>query len=132
MIPKTKYRRPRRVGRGGKRGTYSGRGMKGQRSRAGAKIRPEERETVKKIPKLRGYKFKSFQTAPETVNLDRIDRLFSEGAVVTPHELVRKGALSRLKGKIPKVKILGRGALKKKLTFKDVAFSESAARKASL
>ena len=48
----------RRVGRGGKRGTYCGRGTKGQRARAGKKLKPAIREIIKKIPKLRGYKLK--------------------------------------------------------------------------
>lgn len=55
----TKNKKKKRIGRGGKKGTYSGKGKKGQRSRAGAKIRPELRDLVKKIPKLRGYKFKT-------------------------------------------------------------------------
>lgn len=52
--PKNSIKKSRRVGRGGKRGTYSGAGIKGQKSRAGAKIRPELRDLVKKIHKLRG------------------------------------------------------------------------------
>lgn len=44
----------RRVGRGGKKGTYSGRGIKGQKARAGHKIRPALRDFVLKLPKLRG------------------------------------------------------------------------------
>jgi len=56
--PITKRRIKRRVGRGGKRGTYSGRGGKGQTARAGAKVRPEIRDLIKKIPKIRGYRFK--------------------------------------------------------------------------
>ena len=55
--PKHKLKKSKRVGRGGKRGTYCGKGIKGQKSRAGAKIRPELRDLVKKIPKVRGYKF---------------------------------------------------------------------------
>lgn len=46
----------KRVGRGGKRGTYSGRGMKGQKSRAGHKIRPAIRDLMQRTPKLRGVK----------------------------------------------------------------------------
>ena len=56
--PLNKRKSKRRVGRGGKRGTYCGRGMKGQRARAGAKVRPEIRDLIKKIPKIRGYRFK--------------------------------------------------------------------------
>jgi len=56
--PLNKRKSKRRVGRGGKRGTYCGRGMKGQRARTGAKVRPEIRDLIKKIPKIRGYRFK--------------------------------------------------------------------------
>jgi large subunit ribosomal protein L15 len=55
--PDNKIKSKKRIGRGGKKGTYSGKGVKGQKSRAGAKIRPEIRDFIKKIPKLRGYKF---------------------------------------------------------------------------
>ncbi len=44
----------KRVGRGGKRGTFSGRGTKGQHSRAGRRIRPAERDYIQHLPKLRG------------------------------------------------------------------------------
>lgn len=54
-----KKKEKKRIGRGGKRGTYCGRGIKGQKSRAGAKIRPAIRDLIKKIPKIRGYRFKS-------------------------------------------------------------------------
>jgi ribosomal protein L15 len=49
----------RQVGRGGTRGKQSGRGGKGQTARSGNKRRPEMRDIIKKIPKLRGYRFKS-------------------------------------------------------------------------
>lgn len=52
--PVHKLKSKKRVGRGGKRGTYSGTGMNGQKSRAGAKIRPEIRDFIKKTPKKRG------------------------------------------------------------------------------
>jgi len=44
----------KRIGRGGKRGTTSGRGTKGQHSRAGRRIRPAERDFIQRLPKLRG------------------------------------------------------------------------------
>lgn len=121
----TKRKKVRRVGRGGKRGTYSGRGIKGQRARAGAKIRPSLRDTVKKIPKLRGHKFKSFRFKPAVVNLRDIDRRFKTADIVSPETLWRAGLVSKIKGKVPKVKILGKGEFRKKLTFKDVEFSRS-------
>ena len=47
----SKFRKTKkRIGRGGKRGTYSGRGQKGQKARAGAKIKPEVRELILKFP----------------------------------------------------------------------------------
>lgn len=46
----------KRIGRGGKRGTYSGRGQKGQKARAGRRIRPSERDIILRLPKMRGIK----------------------------------------------------------------------------
>ncbi|QQG45040.1 MAG: uL15 family ribosomal protein [Candidatus Sungiibacteriota bacterium] len=126
LRPQNKIRRSRRIGRGGKRGTYSGRGIKGQRARAGAKIRPAEREILKKIPKLRGYKFKSWRKRPVVVNLAAINEKFKSGDTVSPESLLKAGLVSRIKGRIPPVKILGKGELKKKIIFKDVNFSKTA------
>jgi len=60
--PIHKLKSKKRIGRGGKRGTYCGKGVKGQKARAGAKIRPEIRDLIKKIHKKRGYKFKAKST----------------------------------------------------------------------
>lgn len=49
------------MGRGGKHAKTSGRGGKGQTARAGNKRRPELRDIIKKLPKKRGYQFKSIQ-----------------------------------------------------------------------
>ena len=51
---KTKNKKARQVGRGGTRGKTSGRGTKGQNARAGRKKRPELRDIIKRVPKLRG------------------------------------------------------------------------------
>lgn len=61
---KTKRKYARQVGRGGTRGKTAGRGTKGQNARAGRKKRPEMRDIIKRIPKLRGRgrsSLKSFQ-----------------------------------------------------------------------
>lgn len=58
LRPIHKKKPRKRVGRGGKRGTYSGRGVKGQKSRSGARLQPVIRELIKRYPKLRGYRFK--------------------------------------------------------------------------
>lgn len=51
------------MGRGGKHAKTSGRGGKGQTARAGNKRRPELRDIIKKLPKNRGYQFKSIHKA---------------------------------------------------------------------
>jgi large subunit ribosomal protein L15 len=56
--PIYKIKKKKRIGRGGKRGTYSGKGIKGQKSRAGTRFEPIIRGLIKRYPKLRGYKFK--------------------------------------------------------------------------
>lgn len=125
----SKYRiRPKiRVGRGGKRGTTSGRGTKGQKARAGHKIRPAIRDIIKKLPKKRGYKFRRFRPRAEVVNLALLDKHFKEGDIISPAVLLGRGLVRRIKGRTPAVKILGKGETKKKFVFKDVAFSKSAA-----
>ncbi len=51
---KTPNQKSKQVGRGGKRGKTAGRGTKGQNARAGRKKRPELRDFIKRVPKLRG------------------------------------------------------------------------------
>lgn len=74
-----KNKKDRLVGRGGKHAKTSGRGGKGQTARAGNKRRPELRDIIKKLPKNRGYSFKS-KKKPYTVSGDKIvskDETFS-------------------------------------------------------
>jgi large subunit ribosomal protein L15 len=117
------------VGRGGKRGKTSGRGGKGQTARAGHKIRPEIRDMIKRIPKLRGRgknSFKSFYKKFTPVNLNMIEKHFSAGEVVSPEVLVKKGLAELFAGANPAIKILAEGELTKKILFSDCAFSASA------
>jgi large subunit ribosomal protein L15 len=114
------------VGRGGKRGKTSGRGHKGQNARAGTSKRPEMRDIIKKLPKKRGYRFKSFQERPTVVNLDLIEKNFSDGDKVNPVTLLEKSLIEKNKGKLPTVKILSRGDIKKKVVVSDCLFSKSA------
>ncbi len=62
-----KNKKDRIVGRGGKHAKTAGRGGKGQTARAGNKRRPELRDIIKKLPKNRGYAFKSIV---RTIKLD--------------------------------------------------------------
>ncbi|MEK7082714.1 MAG: uL15 family ribosomal protein [Patescibacteria group bacterium] len=122
---KKTMRSARRIGRGGKRGTYSGKGIKGQKSRAGAKIRPAEREILKKIPKLRGYRFKSFRLQPVTVTIVDLEKKFNNGDTVTPESLLAAKLIKRQNGRTPnRVKILGKGKLTKTFIFKNILFSK--------
>lgn len=119
----------RRKGRGGKRGGYSGRGIKGQKSRAGAKIRPALRDVIKKIPKLRGrstHQLKSAQVKPVILNIGELGRLFASGGEVTPQILLRVGAVGRVRGRIPRIKILGGGEVHVQLRIRGCAISGSA------
>jgi large subunit ribosomal protein L15 len=116
----------KRVGRGGKRGTYSGKGVKGQKSRAGRKLRPEWRDALKSIPKMRGYRFGGIQDKPAVLNLGLIEKLFADGAVVTPKILLQKKLISKISGHLPAVKILAGGQLKKKLSFSGLKISQPA------
>jgi len=59
------------VGRGGKHAKTSGRGGKGQTARAGNKRRPELRDIIKKLPKNRGYSFKSIEKS-RIVSKDKV------------------------------------------------------------
>lgn len=128
LQPKTKAKKGKRVGRGGKRGTYSGKGLKGQKSRAGHRIRPELRDIMKKLPKMRGRGKNSnlsIEQKPFVVNLDVIEQTFAAGTNVTPTLLSEKKLISLREVKRP-IKILGRGDLLKKMTFTGFIFSDSA------
>ncbi len=118
-------RKARQVGRGGTRGKTSGRGGKGQTARAGNKRRPELRDIIKKLPKLRGYRFKSRTMKFTPVNVVALN-VFSASDVVTPKSLFEKGIIRRVKGAFPEVKILGTGDLKVKLSVEQCMVSASA------
>ncbi|GAH50871.1 unnamed protein product, partial [marine sediment metagenome] len=87
LKPKHKLKKPKRVGRGGKRGTYSGRGLKGQRSRAGRKFKPAIRGLIKRYPKLRGYRFKSKVKSQKSkiviLNLEILEKRFNSEEKIT-------------------------------------------------
>ena len=71
-LNKKDKRRKARIGRGGKRGTYSGRGVKGQKARAGRRIRPADRDFFQRLPKLRGFKNRFKGEKPTAGNLHTI------------------------------------------------------------
>ena len=126
LKPIHKKKRPKRVGRGGKRGTYAGRGIKGQKARAGRRLKPAIRELIKKYPKLRGYRFKPKKEILAIVNIEVLEKKFKTGEIVNPKTLLEKKIIRRIKGRIPKVKILAKGKLTKALTIEGCLVSKSA------
>ncbi len=121
----------RRIGRGGKRGSFSGHGIKGQKSRAGRRIRPQVRDILKKIHKRRGYgknRPKSVigsRVLPTSISIRKIDALFDAGERITAARLIQKKLIRRVHGKVPAIKIIG-GKSAKKLTFAEgIATSQS-------
>lgn len=118
----------RQIGRGGTRGKTSGRGTKGQNARAGHKKRPEIRDFIKRVPKLRGRGKNvntSIELKPVVVNLQSLN-IFKDNDVISPATLVKKGVIKTISRDLPRVKILGTGELTRSLTVKNCQFSASA------
>lgn len=125
----TNNKKSRQVGRGGKRGKTSGRGTKGQNARSGRKKRPELRDIIKRIPKLRGRgknSLKSIADRVVAVNIGDINASFEKGAEVTLSTLLEKGLTKTISGKTLGVKILAKGEITKAVTIKGLKVSESA------
>ena len=117
------------VGRGGTRGKTAGRGTKGQNARAGHKKRPEIRDFIKRLPKLRGRGVNSntsIQSKPVVVNLSELNKFFKNSEVVSPATLVKNGMVKTISGNLPKVKILGSGEIDKTLKIEGCDVSASA------
>lgn len=122
----------RRVGRGqsSTRGKTSGRGGKGQTARAGHKVRPALRDIIKKLPKRRGYgKNRARTVNPRTpqataVSIDRLNKLFENGAEISPAILKERGLIKNRGGNA--VKIVGGAEASKKFSIKACAISASA------
>ena len=120
----------KRVGRGNAagQGTYSGRGLKGQKARSGNKPRRffegGQTRLFKKLPFRRGFT-NPFRIEYQPVNLDDLQKL-DEGTEVTPELLKEKGVLRSIR---KPVKILASGELTKKLSVTAHRFSFAAKEK---
>ncbi len=129
LQPIHKLKKKKKIGRGGKRGRYSGKGIKGQKARAGRKLQPVIRELIKRYPKLRGYRQKSKMKKQKSkiaiLNLDILEKNFVAGEKITPKILFAKKIISKINGKIPNVKILGKGETTKPIIIEDCLFSKS-------
>lgn len=131
MIHELKIRKKKKrktIGRGGKRGTYSGRGNKGQKARSGAHIDPlfegGRSSLVERLKKVRG--FKSPHPKKIEINLNDLERNFKNGDEISIKSLIEAGLIDKMEARNG-VKILGTGKLSKKLSVaKDISISESA------
>lgn len=127
--PGSRHRR-KRVGRGdgSGHGSYSGKGMKGQKSRSSPDIRPSfeggQLPLVKRMPHTRGFN-NIFRIEYTVVNVESLER-FPANAQVTPQELHRAGVVRNLRQPI---KVLGSGPLTKPLKVAAHSFSQSAREK---
>jgi large subunit ribosomal protein L15 len=129
---RTPNKSEKRVGRGGKRGKTSGRGTKGQNARAGHKKRPEVREELKKIPKMRGRGVAgllSIQVKPSVVNVGAFETAFKAGETINPKMLLERGLVRARKGATPAIKILGTGDITKKFVVSGCIMSKAAKEK---
>jgi large subunit ribosomal protein L15 len=129
----------KRIGRGlgSGKGRYSGRGIKGQKSRAGSHKMPAGFEGGQmpidmRFGKLRGnhsadaMPIGPFRTYSQPVNVRDLEARFESGAEVTPDTLVTAGLLKNTR---TDVKILGVGELTKSLAVSAHGFSKSAREK---
>lgn len=128
LMPAPGSKRPRkRVGRGdgSGHGTYSGRGQKGQKARAGGRMRPGfeggQLPLIKRLPKKRGF-FNPFRTDYKVVNLDQLNS-FESGSEVTVESLRSAGLIKSTR---QPVKVLAGGELDRPLKVKANKFSEAA------
>jgi len=118
----------KRVGRGNGsgHGTYSGRGCKGQKARAGNnKVRPGfeggQLPLIKRLPSKRGFT-NIFRTEYSIVSIGQLNK-FKSGSEVTPEKLLAAGIIKSLANPI---KILADGDIKNPVTVKANRFSASA------
>lgn len=126
LKPSQTRQKYKRVGRGNSsgKGTTAGRGTKGQRARTGGRNKLTRRgmkHLIERTPKNRG--FLSRQAKLRVVTLDQLQRVFNDGAVVTPAMMKQAGLVDQT---WPGVKVLGSGVPKKKLTIQAHAFSVGA------
>ena len=107
---KKSVKKRKRIGRGNASGTgtYSGKGLKGQKCRSGVSNlkRLGMKQVLLRTPKKRG--FKSLRPDNQVVNLTQINDNYKDGNIITPKSLFEKGLISTPKNT---AKILGNGKL---------------------
>ncbi len=125
LKPKIKSKNKKRIGRGGKRGSFSGRGIKGQKAHAGRKIKSQAQELIQRLPKLRGFSNKSLWPKAIAVNVGDLEKKIS-GNIINKQALFEAGLIK--KSDSP-VKILGEGEIKRPLQIEGLKISKTAKEK---
>lgn len=124
-LPQSGNTRRRRVGRGNaRRGTYSGRGIKGQRARSGGKGGLKLRglkQTFLHVPKQHG--FRSLAPRMQVITVADLEKAFDAGATVNVDALLKAQCITTA---TRPVKVLGAGSLTKKLTVQTNGVSATA------
>ncbi len=126
-----KNRGKKRIGRGtgSGHGKTSGRGHKGQGSRAGFSMHPlfegGQMPLARRVPK-RGFNNKAFADKVVAINVGDLEPLFENGAEITPSVLVDRKIVKKT---FDQIKILGNGELTKKLNVGAHLFSVTARQK---
>jgi large subunit ribosomal protein L15 len=139
LKPAQQRKAPKRIGRGlgSGKGRYSGRGIKGQKSRSGShKMRAGfeggQMPIDMRLPKLRGntsadaMPIGPFRTYSQPVNLRDLEARFEAGEDVTPETLKAKRLIRKVS---VDVKVLGIGDLSKALSVSAHGFSKTAKEK---
>ena len=139
LKPAQPRRARKRIGRGlgSGKGRYSGRGLKGQKSRSGSHKMPAGFEGGQmpidmRLGKLRGntsadaMPIGPFRTYSQPVNLRDLEERFDAGAEVTPETLKAKRLIRKVS---VDVKVLGVGELSKALSISAHGFSKTAKEK---
>lgn len=125
LKPKIKTKNVKRIGRGGKRGTYSGRGLKGQKSRAGRRIKSALKEAITRLPKLRGIKFKTLRPKVKAIDLGDLEKKIN-GTIVDRSILLSSGLIRKSEKRI---KILSDGEISKAFEISGIVVSKKAKEK---
>lgn len=117
-------KKAKRIGRGNASGTgtYSGKGLKGQKARSGVSNlkRLGMKKQLQQTPKVRG--FKSIKPKNQVINVELINKNFKDGETVNLENLIAKNLI---KNANRPVKILGKEKLKVKVKLEGLQSSQS-------
>ncbi len=119
---KYKNKKKKRIGRGGKRGTTSGKGQKGQKARSGHRIRPADRDIISKLPKLRGVNNKSSIPPATELNVSDLAKL-AVGGKLNQKILLEKGIIEKI---LEEVKVLSNGEIREAVALEGIPVSAGA------